>query len=187
MESIEKADFKPGEEVTLGTTARRVLLSGSATRRRGKPAIKGAGQISRPCPRLSIISIEDGLAEDDWGWKFLTDLIGKTQLVGDHRHVTNTAAARRHSHGSCQSIPVKVNQIGSLTETPTPSSRAQGRLHGGDVAPLGRNGRSTIADLAVATNCGQIGTGSLSRSDRMASTTSLSDRGRTRQTGHPLS
>ncbi|TIW65734.1 MAG: phosphopyruvate hydratase, partial [Mesorhizobium sp.] len=119
-----------------------------------------------------IITIEDGLAEDDWeGWKILTDLIGKkTQLVGDDLFVTNTARLRDGIHmGVANSILVKVNQIGSLTETLDAVETAH---KAGYTAVMshrsGETEDSTIADLAVATNCGQIKTGSLSRSDRMA-------------------
>ena len=122
--------------------------------------------------RYPIISIEDGMAEDDWaGWKALTELVGtKCQLVGDDLFVTNT---KRLSEGISKSIAnsilVKVNQIGSLTETLEAVSMAQ---RAGYTAVMshrsGETEDSTIADLAVATNCGQIKTGSLSRSDRLA-------------------
>jgi len=119
-----------------------------------------------------IITIEDGLAEDDWeGWKILTDLIGKKiQLVGDDLFVTNTARLRDGIRmGVANSILVKVNQIGSLTETLDAVETAH---KAGYTAVMshrsGETEDSTIADLAVATNCGQIKTGSLSRSDRMA-------------------
>ncbi|TIU22536.1 MAG: phosphopyruvate hydratase, partial [Mesorhizobium sp.] len=118
------------------------------------------------------ITIEDGLGEDDWdGWKTLTDLIGKkTQLVGDDLFVTNTARLRDGIRmGVANSILVKVNQIGSLTETLDAVETAH---KAGYTAVMshrsGETEDSTIADLAVATNCGQIKTGSLSRSDRMA-------------------
>ncbi len=122
--------------------------------------------------RFPIISIEDGMAEDDWaGWKALTDAIGKNvQLVGDDLFVTNT---ERLSQGiktaTANSILVKVNQIGTLTETLDAVSMAQ---RAGYTAVMshrsGETEDSTIADLAVATNCGQIKTGSLCRSDRLA-------------------
>jgi enolase len=122
--------------------------------------------------RYPIISIEDGMAEDDWaGWKALTELIGsKCQLVGDDLFVTNTKRLSEGiDKGIANSILVKVNQIGSLTETLEAVSMAQ---RAGYTAVMshrsGETEDSTIADLAVATNCGQIKTGSLSRSDRLA-------------------
>jgi enolase len=119
-----------------------------------------------------IISIEDGMSEDDWdGWKALTELIGdRCQLVGDDLFVTNTARlAEGIERGIANSILVKVNQIGSLTETLAAVDMAH---RAGYTAVMshrsGETEDSTIADLAVATNCGQIKTGSLSRSDRLA-------------------
>ena len=119
-----------------------------------------------------IISIEDGMGEDDWdGWKALTELIGnRCQLVGDDLFVTNTERlADGIRKGVANSILVKVNQIGSLTETLDAVAMAQ---RAGYTAVMshrsGETEDSTIADLAVATNCGQIKTGSLSRSDRLA-------------------
>ena len=119
-----------------------------------------------------IVSIEDGMAEDDWdGWKLLTDRIGKTcQIVGDDLFVTNTARlAEGIRKGVGNSILVKVNQIGTLTETIAAVDMAH---RAGYTAVMshrsGETEDSTIADLAVATNCGQIKTGSLSRSDRIA-------------------
>jgi enolase len=119
-----------------------------------------------------IISIEDGMSEDDWdGWKQITDLIGKThQLVGDDLFVTNTTRLKRGiTEHIANSILVKVNQIGSLTETLEAVEMAH---KAGYTAVMshrsGETEDSTIADLAVATNCGQIKTGSLARSDRLA-------------------
>ena len=119
-----------------------------------------------------IISIEDGMAEDDWdGWKLLTDKIGdKVQLVGDDLFVTNPARlADGIAKGSANSMLVKVNQIGTLTET----LKAVDMAHRAQFTNVmshrsGETEDATIADLAVATNCGQIKTGSLSRSDRLA-------------------
>ena len=117
-------------------------------------------------------SIEDGLAEDDWdGWKMLTDLIGKkTQLVGDDLFVTQTARLRDGIRmGVANSILVKVNQIGSLTETLEAVDTAHRAAYTAVMSHRsGETEDSTIADLAVATNCGQIKTGSLARSDRTA-------------------
>ena len=122
--------------------------------------------------RYPIVSIEDGMAEDDWeGWKILTDLIGaKCQLVGDDLFVTNPARlATGIEKGIANSILVKVNQIGSLSETLDAVEMAH---KAGYTAVMshrsGETEDATIADLAVATNCGQIKTGSLARSDRLA-------------------
>jgi enolase len=119
-----------------------------------------------------IISIEDGMAEDDWdGWKLLTDMIGdKVQLVGDDLFVTNPARlAEGIKRGCANSMLVKVNQIGTLTETLQAVDMAHRARYTNVMSH--RSGETedvTIADLAVATNCGQIKTGSLSRSDRLA-------------------
>ncbi len=177
MTSIEKAGYKPGEDIMLA-------LDCASTEyfKDGKYHLEGEGKTLEPgamadyladlVARYPIISIEDGMAEDDWaGWKTLTDLIGKRcQLVGDDLFVTNT---RRLSQGIEQgianSILVKVNQIGSLSETLDAVNMAQ---RAGYTAVMshrsGETEDTTIADLAVATNCGQIKTGSLSRSDRLA-------------------
>ena len=123
-------------------------------------------------PPIPIVSIEDGLAEDDWqGWKLATDKLGKKiQLVGDDLFVTNVQRLGRGiKDGVANSILIKVNQIGSLTETLAAVDMAQ---RAGYTAVMshrsGETEDSTIADLAVATNCGQIKTGSLARSDRLA-------------------
>ena len=119
-----------------------------------------------------IISIEDGMDEDDWdGWKALTDLVGdKCQLVGDDLFVTNTERLITGiENGSANSILVKVNQIGTLTETLEAVERAhRARFTSVMSHRSGETEDATIADLAVATNCGQIKTGSLARSDRLA-------------------
>ncbi len=124
------------------------------------------------CAKYPIISIEDGLAEDDWaGWKLATEKLGdKVQLVGDDLFVTNTKRlARGIEENTANSILVKVNQIGSLTET---IEAVQMATRNGYTSVMshrsGETEDSTIADLAVALNCGQIKTGSASRSDRMA-------------------
>ena len=122
--------------------------------------------------RYPIWSIEDGMAEDDWdGWKLLTDKIGdKVQLVGDDLFVTNSKRlATGIEKGIANSILVKVNQIGSLTETLDAVNMAQRARYTAVMSHRsGETEDSTIADLAVATNCGQIKTGSLARSDRLA-------------------
>jgi enolase len=124
------------------------------------------------CAKFPIVSIEDGCAEDDWaGWKHLTDVLGaKIQLVGDDLFVTNTRRLQRGiDSGTTNSILIKVNQIGTLSETLEAVEMAH---RAGFTAVMshrsGETEDSTIADLAVATNCGQIKTGSLSRSDRTA-------------------
>jgi enolase len=177
MKAIEKAGYKPGDDVMLA-------LDCASTEyfKNGKYELAGEGKsldsaanakyLADLAARFPIISIEDGMAEDDWdGWKQLTDLIGKrVQLVGDDLFVTNT---KRLSEGiakaTANSILVKVNQIGSLSETLDAVNMAQ---RAGYTAVMshrsGETEDSTIADLAVATNCGQIKTGSLSRSDRLA-------------------
>jgi enolase len=122
--------------------------------------------------RYPIVSIEDGMAEDDWtGWKALTDLLGsKCQLVGDDLFVTNTERLDRGiREGVANSILVKVNQIGSLTETLDTVALAQRSAYTTVISHRsGETEDATIADIAVATNAGQIKTGSLSRSDRLA-------------------
>jgi enolase len=122
--------------------------------------------------RYPIWSIEDGMAEDDWaGWKKLTDLIGhKTQLVGDDLFVTNPKRLSRGIEaGVANSLLVKVNQIGTLSETLEAVSMAQRARYTAVMSHRsGETEDSTIADLAVATNCGQIKTGSLARSERLA-------------------
>ena len=124
------------------------------------------------CKRYPIISIEDGMAEDDWdGWKALTDAIGKTvQLVGDDLFVTST---KRLSQGiakkTANAILIKVNQIGTLTETLETVDMANRAAYRSVMSHRsGETEDNTISDLAVATNCGQIKTGSLSRSDRLS-------------------
>jgi len=124
------------------------------------------------CAKYPIVSIEDGCAEGDWTtWKKLTDKIGdKVQLVGDDLFVTNVKFLQRGiDTGTANSILVKVNQIGSLTETLDAVSLAQNHSYTAVLSHRsGETEDATIADIAVATNCGQIKTGSLSRSDRLA-------------------
>jgi len=177
MTSIEKAGYKPGEDIMLG-------LDCAATEyyKDGKYKMVGEGKtldsagnakfLADLAARYPIVSIEDGMSEDDWeGWKALTELIGKKcQLVGDDLFVTNTTRLKQGiDRGIANSILVKVNQIGTLTETLDAVDMAH-RAHYTAVMShrSGETEDSTIADLAVATNCGQIKTGSLSRSDRLA-------------------
>ncbi len=177
MKSVEKAGFKPGQDVYLA-------LDCAATEyfKGGKYEMKGEGKslsiaenvdflagLARDYP---IISIEDGCSEDDWeGWNLLTDTLGdKIQLVGDDLFVTNPRRLAEGIKAGCaNSMLVKVNQIGTLTET----LRAVDMAHRARYTNVmshrsGETEDATIADLAVATNCGQIKTGSLSRSDRLA-------------------
>ncbi|MEP7008353.1 MAG: phosphopyruvate hydratase [Sphingomonas bacterium] len=177
MSSIEKAGYKPGDDVMLA-------LDCAATEffKDGKYNISGEGKILSShemaeyladlTRRYPIFSIEDGMAEDDFtGWKALTDLIGdKVQIVGDDLFVTNPKRLKMGIEGGlANSLLVKVNQIGTLTETLEAVSMAH---RAGFTAVMshrsGETEDATIADLAVATNCGQIKTGSLARSDRLA-------------------
>ena len=177
MTSIEKAGYKPGDDVVLA-------LDCAATEffKDGKYHLEGEGKsldgaamaryLGDLVSRYPIVSIEDGMSEDDWaGWKALTDLIGrKCQLVGDDLFVTNTERLSRGiTSGTANSILVKVNQIGSLTETLDAVDMAHRARYTAVMSHRsGETEDATIADLAVATNCGQIKTGSLSRSDRLA-------------------
>ena len=177
MKSIEQAGFKPGKDMFLA-------LDCAATEffKNGKYVYEGEGKtrsikeqaeyLAKLAKDYPIISIEDGLSEDDWdGWKQLTDLIGaKTQLVGDDLFVTNTTRLKRGiTEHIANSILVKVNQIGSLTETLEAVEMAHKAGYSAVMSHRsGETEDSTIADLAVATNCGQIKTGSLARSDRLA-------------------
>ena len=177
MSSIEKAGYTPGEDVMLA-------LDCAATEfyKNGKYDISGEGRILESAEmaeyladltrRYPIFSVEDGMAEDDWeGWKTLTDMIGdKVQLVGDDLFVTNPKRLKRGIEGGyANSLLVKVNQIGTLTETLEAVSMAQRAKFTAVMSHRsGETEDSTIADLAVATNCGQIKTGSLARSDRLA-------------------
>ena len=177
MRSIEKAGYKPGDDVMLALDcASTEFYKGGFYNLEGEGKRLDSGAMARYLEdlvtRFPIISIEDGMAEDDWsGWKALTDLIGKRcQLVGDDLFVTNTERlAEGIKGGVANSILVKVNQIGSLSETLDAVSMAQ---RAGYTAVMshrsGETEDATIADLAVATNCGQIKTGSLCRSDRLA-------------------
>ena len=177
MASVEKAGFKPGAEVGIGLDCASTeffkdgnyVYEGEKKTRDPKAQAKYLAKLAADYP---IISIEDGMAEDDWeGWKYLTDLIGdKVQLVGDDLFVTNSARLRDGiKMGVANSILVKVNQIGTLSETLDAVETAH-KAHYTAVMShrSGETEDSTIADLAVATNCGQIKTGSLARSDRLA-------------------
>jgi enolase len=175
--AIETAGYRPGEDValTLDPAASEFFKNGVYDYQgegiKRSPA-EQAKYLADLVSRYPIVSIEDGMAEDDWeGWKALTDLIGKKcQLVGDDLFVTNVKRlAEGIKRGIANSILVKVNQIGSLTETLAAVEMAH---KAGYTAVMshrsGETEDATIADLAVATNCGQIKTGSLARSDRIA-------------------
>ncbi|MBR4105946.1 MAG: phosphopyruvate hydratase [Alphaproteobacteria bacterium] len=177
VKSISDAGYKPGDDVVLAIDA-----ASSEFYENGKYEMKGEGKSYNSaqmvkfyqdlCNRFPIFSIEDGMAEDDWeGWKMLTDALGdKIQLVGDDLFVTNPARlAQGIEKKVANSILIKVNQIGSLTETMKAVNMAL--RHGYTAVLSHRSGETedtTIADIAVATNCGQIKTGSMSRTDRLA-------------------
>jgi len=177
LKSIEKAGYKPGEEIYLA-------LDCAATEyfNDGKYVLSGEGRtlsteenvdyLAALCDSYPIISIEDGMSEDDWeGWKMLTDRLGsKVQLVGDDLFVTNPARlADGIKRGCANSMLVKVNQIGTLSETLQAVDMAHRAGYTNVMSHRsGETEDATIADLAVATNCGQIKTGSLARSDRLA-------------------
>ncbi|MCP1537201.1 phosphopyruvate hydratase [Methylorubrum extorquens] len=177
MESINAAGFKPGSDVVLALDcAATEFFKDGTYRYEGEGQTRSIEQqvdyLAKLTEAYPILSIEDGMSEDDWeGWKLLTDRIGsRVQLVGDDLFVTNVERlARGIETGTANSILVKVNQIGSLTETLAAVDMAQ---RAGYTAVMshrsGETEDSTIADLAVATNCGQIKTGSLARSDRLA-------------------
>ncbi|MEN3747904.1 phosphopyruvate hydratase [Sphingomonas sp. HF-S3] len=177
MSSIEAAGYKPGDDVMLALDcAATEYFKDGAYRMTGEgktftPA-ENAEFLADLCARYPIFSIEDGMSEDDFeGWKILTDRIGgKVQLVGDDLFVTNPKRlADGIGRGLANSLLVKVNQIGSLTETLEAVSLAQRSSYTAVMSHRsGETEDATIADLAVATNCGQIKTGSLARSDRLA-------------------
>jgi enolase len=177
LKSIEKAGYRPGADIYLA-------LDCAATEyfKGGKYEMKGEGKSLTSAENVDwlaglaadypIISIEDGMAEDDWdGWKMLTERLGKSvQLVGDDLFVTNPRRlAEGIARGCANSMLVKVNQIGTLTETLAAVDMAHRAGYTNVMSHRsGETEDATIADLAVATNCGQIKTGSLARSDRLA-------------------
>ena len=177
LEAIEKAGYRPGEDVYIALDA-----ASSEFYRDGKYCFDSTGdKMTSPemvsfwadwCKKYPIVSIEDGLDEDDWaGWKLVTDRLGeKIQLVGDDLFVTNTKRLSRGiKEGIANSILIKVNQIGSLTETIEAVQMATSNGYTSVMSHRsGETEDNTIADLAVALNTGQIKTGSASRSDRMA-------------------
>lgn len=180
MKAIEKAGYRPGEDIAI---ALDVASSEFYDAESGLYVFKKSDQSRRSAADLvayykelqakfPIVSIEDGCAENDWaGWKVLTDELGRTmQLVGDDLFVTNVDFLRKGiDQGVANSILVKVNQIGTLTETLDAVELARTNRYTAVISHRsGETEDSTIADLAVATNAGQIKTGSLSRSDRLA-------------------
>ncbi len=178
VEAIEKAGLVPGEDVCLAMDA-----AASEFHKNGKYVLAGDGGKTLDaaglvdwyvglCAKYPIVSIEDGLAEDDWaGWARLTKVLGsKVQLVGDDLFVTNPERlARGIGEGIANSILIKLNQIGTVSETLDTIQMAQAAGYTAVVSHRsGETEDTTIADLAVATNCGQIKTGSASRTDRVA-------------------
>jgi len=177
LKSIEKAGYAPGEDIYLALDcASSEYYAGGKYEMKGEDkslsAEENVAYLAALCADYPIISIEDGCDEDDWdGWKLLTDALGnKVQLVGDDLFVTNpTRLSDGIARGVANSLLVKVNQIGSLTETLAAVDMAHRAGYTNVMSHRsGETEDATIADLAVATNCGQIKTGSLSRSDRLA-------------------
>ena len=180
LKAIEKAGYKPGEQVAIAMDAAISELwdqkSKSYVFHKSDGAKKSSEEMvefwTKWCKKYPIISIEDGMNEDDWaGWKMLTEAVGgKVQLVGDDLFVTNVKKLEKGiSEGVANGLLVKVNQIGTLSETIDAVTLAQHNRY--NTVMSHRSGETedyTIADLAVALNCGQIKTGSASRSDRMA-------------------
>lgn len=177
MKSIEAAGYQPGEDVTLALDAAstefykggKYVLAGEGTTLDGEGMAKYLTNLVDTYP---IVSIEDGMAEDDWdGWSILTEMVGdRCQLVGDDLFVTNPERlAMGLQRGAANSILVKVNQIGTLSETLDAVELAHRHAYTSVMSHRsGETEDATIADLAVAVNCGQIKTGSLARSDRLA-------------------
>ncbi|MET0310401.1 MAG: phosphopyruvate hydratase [Sphingomonas sp.] len=177
MSSIEAAGYKPGENVMLAldcaaTEYYKDGLYKMVGEGKTLSSEENAAFLADLAAKYPIFSIEDGMAEDDWeGWKALTEKLGaKVQLVGDDLFVTNPTRLKRGIDGGyANSLLVKVNQIGTLTETLEAVSLAQRSSYTAVMSHRsGETEDATIADLAVATNCGQIKTGSLARSDRLA-------------------
>jgi enolase len=177
MQAIEAAGYRPGEDVVLALDP-----ASSEFYRDGKYRLDGEGKALDAAgmvayykdlvDRYPIVSIEDGMAEDDWeGWAALTrELGGRVQLVGDDLFVTNPDRVKRGiAERTANAVLIKVNQIGTLTETLETIELAMRAGFGAVMSHRsGETEDATIADLAVAANCGQIKTGSLSRSDRLS-------------------
>jgi enolase len=179
-QAIEKAGYKVGDDIAIALDVASSEFFDKKKKayvfKKSDKSVKSAEELVAYYAKLQkkypIISIEDGCAENDWaGWKVITDKLGKTtQLVGDDLFVTNTEfLAKGISQGVANSILVKVNQIGTLTETFDAVEMAKENAYTAVLSHRsGETEDSTIADIAVATNCGQIKTGSMSRSDRIA-------------------
>jgi enolase len=177
IEAIDKAGYTPGEQIAIGLDC-----AASEFYRDGKYHLSGEGMILSAAEwtdimatwadKYPIISIEDGMAEGDWdGWKHLTDKLGrKLQLVGDDLFVTNTKILKEGiAKGVANSILIKINQIGTLSETFAAIEMAKRAGYTAVISHRsGETEDATIADIAVGTNAGQIKTGSMSRSDRVA-------------------
>ncbi len=180
LKAIEKAGFKPGDQVAIAIDAANSELYDEKSKKykfhKSDNKIMTSEELvefwAKWCKKYPIVSIEDGMAEDDWkGWKALTDAIGdKVQLVGDDLFVTNVKRLQRGiKESTANGLLVKVNQIGTLSETIDAVTMAQVNKYNTIMSHRsGETEDATIADLAVALNCGQIKTGSASRSDRMA-------------------
>jgi enolase len=177
LEAIEKAGFAPGDDIALAIDAAASEFFSDGVYRlesenRSLDATDFAGYLAGLCDRYPIISVEDGMAEDDWdGWSALSaQLNERVQLVGDDIFVTNVERLKRGIEaGIANSILIKVNQIGTLTETLDTVARATRNSYTSVMSHRsGETEDTTIADLAVATNCGQIKTGAPARSDRVA-------------------
>ena len=178
MEAIEKAGYKPGKDIyiAIDAAASSFFIDGkyvlSAEKKPNKSATEMVKFYQDLVKRYPIISIEDGLAEDDWeGWQLLTDALGnKVQIVGDDIFVTNKKRLEKGiSLGVANSILIKLNQIGTITETLETIQRAKEAGYTTVISHRsGETEDSYMADIAVAANCGQIKSGSLSRSERLA-------------------
>jgi enolase len=177
VEAIDKAGYTPGTDIALALdcAATEFYRDGAyrlESENRALPAKAFADVLAAWCDKYPIVSIEDGMAEDDWdGWKYLTEQLGKrVQLVGDDLFVTNTKILREGiAKGVANSILIKINQIGTLSETFAAITMANRAGYTAIVSHRsGETEDSIIADIAVGTNAGQIKTGSLSRSDRIA-------------------
>ena len=177
LEAIDKAGYTAGEQIALGLDcAASEFYKDGKYHLEGEGLVLSAGEwtdmLATWCDKYPIISIEDGMHEGDWdGWKHLTDRLGqKVQLVGDDLFVTNTKILKEGiEKGVANSILIKINQIGTLTETFAAIEMAKRAGYTAVISHRsGETEDSTIADIAVGTNAGQIKTGSMSRSDRMA-------------------
>jgi enolase len=177
LEAIERAGYKPGSEIALAVDVASTEFYDNGTYNlagEGKlyTSAEFVGYLAGLCDRYPIVSIEDGMAEDDWdGWRALTERLGaRVQLVGDDLFVTNSERlARGIDGGIANSILIKVNQIGTLSETLDAVALASRHAYTSVMSHRsGETEDATIADLAVATNCGQIKAGAPARSDRVA-------------------